>query len=226
MLKGERDMFDNEMHVSFLGVSQNESFARMVAAAFASQLNPTIEELTDIRTAVSEAVTNAIIHGYSGMRGMVGMDCAIEGRNFTVTIRDEGRGIPNVPLAMQPFYTSVPNLERSGMGFAVAAMRGSENNDPYRIDAETGEIEAESNNAGGILGGISTGAPVMWRMAVKPTPSIGREQQTVDMDAMENAELSVHGRHDPCIVPRAVPVAEAAAALAIWDALLEDAAQL
>ena len=113
-----------------------------------------------------------------------------------------------------------------GMGFAVAAMRGSENNDPYRIDAETGEIEVESNNAGGILGGISTGAPVMWRMAVKPTPSIGREQQTVDMDAMENAELSVHGRHDPCIVPRAVPVAEAAAALAIWDALLEDAAQL
>ena len=113
-----------------------------------------------------------------------------------------------------------------GMGFAVAAMRGSENNDPYRIDAETGNIEVESNNAGGILGGISTGAPVMWRMAVKPTPSIGREQQTVDMDAMKNAELSVHGRHDPCIVPRAVPVAEAAAALAIWDALLEDAGQL
>ena len=112
------------------------------------------------------------------------------------------------------------------MGFAVAAMRGSENNDPYRVDAETGEIAVESNNAGGILGGISTGAPVMWRMAVKPTPSIGREQQTVDMDAMENAELSVQGRHDPCIVPRAVPVAEAAAALAIWDALLEDAAQL
>ena len=119
MLKGERDMLDNEMHVSFLGVSQNESFARMVAAAFASQLNPTIEELTDIRTAVSEAVTNAIIHGYSGMRGMVMMDCAIQGSTFTVAVRDEGRGIPDVALAMQPFYTSVPNLERSGMGFAV-----------------------------------------------------------------------------------------------------------
>ena len=119
MLKGERDMLDNEMHVSFLGVSQNESFARMVAAAFASQLNPTIEELTDIRTAVSEAVTNAIIHGYSGMRGMVMMDCAIQGSTFTVAVRDEGRGIPDVVLAMQPFYTSVPNLERSGMGFAV-----------------------------------------------------------------------------------------------------------
>ena len=112
-------MLDNEMHVSFLGVSQNESFARMVAAAFASQLNPTIEELTDIRTAVSEAVTNAIIHGYRGMRGMVGMDCTISGRTFTVTVRDEGHGIPDVKLAMQPFYTSVPNLERSGMGFAV-----------------------------------------------------------------------------------------------------------
>ena len=111
-----------------------------------------------------------------------------------------------------------------GMGFALAEMRGSEANDPIRL--QNGRITMASNNAGGILGGISTGAPVMWRMAVKPTPSIGREQQTVDMDAMENAELSIHGRHDPCIVPRAVPVAEAAAALAIWDALLEDAAQL
>ena len=109
--------------------------------------------------------------------------------------------------------------------FAVAAFAQKGTVTGTVVDAETGEIEVESNNAGGILGGISTGAPVMWRMAVKPTPSIGREQQTVDMDAMENVELSVHGRHDPCIVPRAVPVAEAAAALAIWDALLEDAAQ-
>ena len=109
-----------------------------------------------------------------------------------------------------------------GMGFAVAAMRGSENNDPYRIDPETGKATVESNNAGGILGGITTGAPVMWRMAVKPTPSIGREQDSIDMDTNENAELTIHGRHDPCIVPRAVPVAEAAAALAVLDALLED----
>jgi len=117
--KGERAMFDNEMQVSFLGISQNEAFARMAAAAFASQLNPTIEELTDIRTAVSEAVTNAIIHGYSEMRGIVTMRCTIKGRRFTVTVRDEGRGIADVSLAMQPFYTSVPSLERSGMGFAV-----------------------------------------------------------------------------------------------------------
>lgn len=111
-----------------------------------------------------------------------------------------------------------------GMGFAVAAMRGSENNDPFRIDPETGKPCMASNNAGGILGGISTGAPIMWRMAVKPTPSIAREQESVDMDADENAELEIHGRHDPCIVPRAVPVAEAAAALAALDAMLEDGA--
>lgn len=109
-----------------------------------------------------------------------------------------------------------------GMGFAVAAMRGSENNDQYRIDPETGQVALESNNAGGILGGISSGAPIMWRMAVKPTPSIGRTQDSINMDTMENAELEIHGRHDPCIVPRAVPVAEAAAALAVLDALLED----
>lgn len=112
-------MFDNEMQVSFLGISQNEAFARMVAAAFASQLNPTVEELTDIRTAVSEAVTNAIIHGYNGMRGFVTMRCSIRGRCFRVSVEDEGRGIADVSLAMQPFYTSLPHLERSGMGFAV-----------------------------------------------------------------------------------------------------------
>ena len=126
-------------------------------------------------------------------------------------------------------YVAAPGVDgqggrksgKDGQSLTIRVPRGT-----LIRDAETGEIEVESNNAGGILGGISTGAPVMWRMAVKPTPSIGREQQTVDMDAMENAELSVHGRHDPCIVPRAVPVAEAAAALAIWDALLEDAGQL
>ncbi|OKY92595.1 MAG: hypothetical protein BHV61_00585 [Collinsella sp. 60_9] len=121
-------------------------------------------------------------------------------------------------LKPQQTITDGDTLEAYGLDQPSATLTAT--------DAETGEIEVESNNAGGILGGISTGAPVMWRMAVKPTPSIGREQQTVDMNAMENAELSVQGRHDPCIVPRAVPVAEAAAALAIWDALLEDAAQL
>ena len=83
-------------------------------------------------------------------------------------------------------------------------------------------MRPQTNNAGGILGGISTGAPVIWRMAVKPTPSIGIPQRSVDMDAGAGADLTVRGRHDPCIVPRAVPVAEAACALALLDAMLED----
>lgn len=107
-----------------------------------------------------------------------------------------------------------------GAGFAAAYLKGSENNDPYRII--DGAISTESNNAGGILGGISTGMPLIWQMVVKPTPSIAAPQKSVDMDAMQDAELVVHGRHDPCIVPRAVPVAEAVCALALLDALLED----
>lgn len=110
---------ENHMKLSFDGLSQNESFARTVAAAFLTQLNPTIEELTDVRTAVSEAVTNAIIHGYALKAGIVYMECSIEDNNFTVIINDEGKGIEDVELARQPFYTSVPELERSGMGFAV-----------------------------------------------------------------------------------------------------------
>ena len=107
-----------------------------------------------------------------------------------------------------------------GAGFAAAFLMGSDNNDPYRMEA--GTVQPQSNNAGGVLGGITTGAPIIWQMAVKPTPSIGREQQTVDMDRGDDAMLTVRGRHDPCIVPRAVPVAEAACAIALLDALLDD----
>ncbi len=110
---------DNHMKLNFDSLSQNESFARTVAAAFLTQLNPTIEELTDVRTAVSEAVTNAIIHGYASKPGIVTMECKITETQFTVVISDSGRGIADVELARQPFYTSVPELERSGMGFAV-----------------------------------------------------------------------------------------------------------
>lgn len=107
-----------------------------------------------------------------------------------------------------------------GAGFGAAYLTGSENNDAYRMVG--GAVRTETNRAGGILGGITTGAPVVWQMAVKPTPSIGRAQRSVDMDEGTDTELTVRGRHDPCIVPRAVPVAEAACALALLDALLED----
>ncbi len=113
-------MLENQMELHFASISQNEAFARTVAAAFATQLNPTIEELTDIRTAVSEAVTNAIIHGYENDPGQtVILTGEIQGRSIVLSIRDTGRGIENVELARQPFYTSQPNMERSGMGFSV-----------------------------------------------------------------------------------------------------------
>lgn len=107
-----------------------------------------------------------------------------------------------------------------GAGFGAATLRGSQNNDSYRMGGEA--VEPQTNNAGGILGGISTGAPIVWRAAVKPTPSIGIEQKSVDLASGTDSPLVVHGRHDPCIVPRAVPVAEAACALALMDALLSE----
>ncbi|CCX42343.1 MAG: anti-sigma F factor [Christensenellales bacterium] len=112
-------MADNEMRLDFLSLSENESFARSCAAAFCTQLNPTIEELSDVRTAISEAVTNAIIHGYENRSGMVHLRCTLEGDLFTATVRDDGVGIRDIEQARQPFFTTRPELERSGMGFTV-----------------------------------------------------------------------------------------------------------
>ena len=110
----------NEMQTTFLSVAENESFARVVIAAFAVQLSPTVSEIADIKTAVSEAVTNAIVHGYEGTRGLVTLRASIYDRSLlTIEIQDSGKGIPDVPQAMEPFFTTHPEQERSGMGFAV-----------------------------------------------------------------------------------------------------------
>lgn len=106
-----------------------------------------------------------------------------------------------------------------GMGFGAAAVLGSSNNDPFVV--EDGKIVTETNHAGGILGGITTGMPITFEVAFKPTPSIGKPQKTVSLSAMENAELQIHGRHDPCIAHRAVPVVEAVTATVLLDLLLE-----
>ena len=106
-----------------------------------------------------------------------------------------------------------------GAGFAAARLRGSENNDPFCV--ENGKIVTKTNHCGGILGGISNGMPVVFRAAFKPTPSISREQDSVSLSRMEETKLVIHGRHDPCIVPRAVPCVEAAAAIAVLDAVME-----
>lgn len=105
-----------------------------------------------------------------------------------------------------------------GAGFDACEMRGSQHNDAYTIDRNT--VRTVTNNAGGILGGISTGMPIVFRVGIKPTPSIAKLQQTISISSMEERTLTVEGRHDPCIVPRAVPVVEAVAAITIFDALL------
>ncbi len=109
----------NEMRLEFPSKSANEAFARIVAAAFVSQLDPTLEELTDIKTAVSEAVTNAIIHGYENKAGIIRMNCRLFEDSIEIAIIDEGKGIENIEQARQPLFTSKPEMERSGMGFTV-----------------------------------------------------------------------------------------------------------
>ena len=121
----------------------------------------------------------------------------------------------------QGFRITVRNVKISaGAGFAVADRRGSQNNDPFYYDAQ-GQVKARTNHAGGILGGITNGMPLVFQAAVKPTPSIGQPQESVSLSRGENTTLVIHGRHDPCIVPRAVPCLEAAAAIAVYDAWLE-----
>ncbi|CAH0118643.1 MULTISPECIES: anti-sigma F factor [unclassified Paenibacillus] len=111
---------NNAMKLQFSSKSENESFARVAVAAFVSQLDPTIEELTDIKTVISEAVTNSIIHGYDNdPDGIVTITASIEGESITLTVEDEGRGIEDLELAKQPLYTSKPELDRSGMGFTI-----------------------------------------------------------------------------------------------------------
>ena len=112
-------LYENEMKLEFASKSNNEAFARITVAAFASQLDPTIEELADIKTAVSEAVTNSIIHGYENSDGVVKIVSKIFANNIEIEISDTGKGIENIELARKPLYTSKSNLERSGMGFTI-----------------------------------------------------------------------------------------------------------
>lgn len=128
----------NAMLLEFESRSQNESFARTVVAAFAAGLDPTIEELADIKTAVSEAVTNCIIHGYNNDIGIIKMRCVIKGNELSVEIWDEGVGIDNIQKAMEPLYTTRPELERSGMGFSF-------------MEAFMDELEVESEVGKGTM---------------------------------------------------------------------------
>ena len=114
-----KDVFENEMKLEFISKSTNEAFARVTVAAFAAQLDPTIEELADIKTAVSEAVTNCIIHGYENKQGIVKIVGRLKENEIILEISDNGKGIENIDIAKEPLYTTKPNLERSGMGFTI-----------------------------------------------------------------------------------------------------------
>ena len=126
-------------------------------------------------------------------------------------------GIENTISRLAFAVPAVKGIE-FGAGFSVSSMKGSENNDPFVIRND--HILTASNNSGGILGGISNGMPVVFRVAIKPTPSIAKKQNSIDLRTMSNTELEINGRHDPCIVPRAVPVIEAVAAIAVYDLIL------
>ena len=108
----------NEMKMEFQAVSSNEGFARVAVGAFIAGLNPTVDELADIKTAVSEAVTNCIIHGYEQREGSIWIQCRIEGNKVEISVTDTGRGIRDIEQAREPLFTTKPELERSGMGFA------------------------------------------------------------------------------------------------------------
>ncbi len=113
------NVYENKMKLEFLSKSNNEAFARITVASFASQLDPSIEEISDIKTAVSEAVTNSIIHGYEEKTGVIKIECTLFANSIEIQISDNGKGIENIEKAKEPLYTTKPELERSGMGFTI-----------------------------------------------------------------------------------------------------------
>ncbi len=180
--------------------------------ALSSKTFPVIDDIA------GEAMIDAIAQARKGRDSVGGVvECAAVGMPAGVG-EPMFDGVENAVARMVFGIPAVKGIE-FGAGFEAADARGSQNNDPYRI--KDGHPVPISNNAGGILGGITSGAPVLFRAAFKPTSSIALPQMSVDLERGCDTELSVHGRHDPCIVVRAVPVVEAACALALYDLLLQ-----
>ena len=127
-----------------------------------------------------------------------------------------------VESVLAPIFFGIPAVKglEFGAGFESARLYGSENNDPFFVEGD--QIRTETNNHGGILGGITSGMPLIARLAFKPTPSIAKEQRSVSLSKKENEKLSIRGRHDPCVAVRAVPVCQAALAIGLLDMIMEE----
>ncbi len=155
------DNFENEMKLEFISKANNEAFARITIAAFVSGLDPNIEELADIKTAVSEAVTNCIIHGYENKQGIVKIVGKIKQNEVILEISDTGKGIENVDMAKEPLYTTKPNLERSGMGFTI-------------MESFMDEVKVESV--------LDLGTKVTMKKKIKPKVDDKEEIQVITKD--------------------------------------------
>lgn len=181
-----------------------------------SQLNetfPSADHTSGVQ--MQDAIANAKADGDS-IGGVI--ECVVTGL-------PAGLGEPmfgGIESKLSQIIFGVPAVKglEFGSGFYGSTLTGSQNNDPFTVC--NGSITTQTNNAGGILGGITNAMPLIFRVAIKPTPSISKPQQTVSISKVENTELTIHGRHDPCIVPRAVPVIEACAAIAIYDLMIHN----
>ena len=204
-------------HALQIGAEKDESFDPVHISA--EELNALNTRFFSVTKPEAEAAMRAEIEKARLDADSIGgvIECAAVGVPVGVGSPMFG-GVENVLASILYGIPAVKGVE-FGSGFGAAVLRGSENNDAFYF-GEDGCVYTETNNAGGILGGISTGMPIVFRVAVKPTPSIGKVQKTVDLEEKENDILEITGRHDPCIVPRAIPVVEAAAAIALLDLMM------
>lgn len=198
-------------HINSIGSVSDEPFNPVsIDGELIERLNNSPFALID--NSVEEKMRNEVEEARMSLDSVGGtIECAVTGI-------EAGIGEPmfdGVEGVIAKAVFGVPAIKgiEFGRGFELSKMRGSQSNDPFRY--ENGRVVTETNNCGGILGGITNGMPVIFRAVVKPTPSISQKQKTVDLQKKENAELEIHGRHDPCIVPRAVPVIEAVTSVAI-----------
>ena len=199
-------------HLKSVGTIKDQSF---------DPINPELSAVEADFPVLSESCGNqmqAAIQDANSQGDSLGgiIECAVTG--LPVGLGDPMFGGMESRIAQIVYGIPAVKGVEFGAGFAASAMLGSENNDPFVI--RDGRVQTETNHAGGILGGITNGMPLLFSVAIKPTPSIAKEQKSVSLSKMEETTLVVKGRHDPCIAPRAVPVVEAAAAIAIFDAYL------